>query len=93
MSRRLLALSSLALLSGCATLPLASAPVANGPVEVQILGINDFHGNLEPPRTTIDMTHGDGSVVKVPAGGVAYLAGAAKALRQGHTRSATVSAG
>ena len=32
-------------------------------------------------------------VVKVPAGGVAYLAGAAKALRQGQRHSVTVSAG
>ncbi len=94
MSRRLLAISSsLALLSGCATVPRQAAPVASAPVEVQILGINDFHGNLEPPRSTIDVSLGDGSVAKVPAGGVAYLAGAAKALRQGQKRSVTVSAG
>jgi 5'-nucleotidase len=93
MPRSLLAFSSLALLSGCATLPRVAAPVASGPVEVQILGINDFHGNLEPPRSTIDVTLADGSVTKVPAGGVAYLAGAAKALRQGQKRSVTVSAG
>ena len=93
MSRRLLAFSSLALLSGCATFPRAAVPVASAPVEVQILGINDFHGNLEPPRSTIDVTLSDGSVVKVPAGGVAYLAGAAKALREGQKRSVTVSAG
>ncbi len=93
MSRSLLALSSLTLVSGCATLPRTVSPVASGPVEVQILGINDFHGNLEPPRSTIDVTLADGSVTKVPAGGVAYLAGAAKALRQGQKRSITVSAG
>ncbi len=93
MSRRLLAISSLALLSGCATVPRQAAPVASVPVEVQILGINDFHGNLEPPRSTIDVALADGSVVKVPAGGVAYLAGAAKALRLGQKRSVTVSAG
>ena len=74
MSRRLLAFSSLALLSGCATVPRPPA----GPVEVQILGINDFHGNLEPPRSSIDVTQSDGSVAKVPAGGVAYLAGLAQ---------------
>ena len=93
MSRCLSALSSLALLSGCATLPRTMPPVAAGPVEVQILGINDFHGNLEPPRNTIDVTRADGSVAKVPAGGVAYLAGAAKALRAGKPYSVTVSAG
>jgi 5'-nucleotidase len=89
MNRRLLAFASLALLSGCATVPHAPA----GPIEVQILAINDFHGNLEPPRNAIEVTLGDGSVAKVPAGGVAYLAGAVKALRQGQKRSVTVSAG
>ena len=81
------------LLAGCATVPRASAPAASSPIEVQILGINDFHGNLESPRSTIDVTLGDGSVAKVPAGGVAYLAGTAKALRHGQRRSVTVSAG
>ena len=89
MNRRLSAFASLALLSGCATVPHAPA----GPIEVQILAINDFHGNLEPPRNAIEVTLGDGSVAKVPAGGVAYLAGAANRLRQGQKRSVTVSAG
>ena len=86
---RIYLLAPLALLAGCTTIPRPPS----GPVEVQILGINDFHGNLEPPRSTIDVTQSDGSVAKVPAGGVAYLAGAAKALRHGQRRSVTVSAG
>ncbi|MDQ3079750.1 MAG: bifunctional metallophosphatase/5'-nucleotidase [Pseudomonadota bacterium] len=86
----LVGIASLAL-AGCVTAPRPAAIA--GPVEVQILGINDFHGNLEPPRTTVDIAQSNGSLVKVPAGGVAYLAGAAKALRQGQKRSVTVSAG
>ena len=82
-------MATLALLAGCATVPRP----ALGPVEVQILAINDFHGNLEPPRNAIEVTLGDGSKVKVPAGGVAYLAGAARALGEGQKRSVTVSAG
>ena len=78
------------LLAGCATLP---RPIAPQPVEVQILAINDFHGNLEPPKVSIDATLADGRTVKVPAGGVAYLAGAAKQLRTGLRYSVTVSAG
>ncbi len=78
------------LLAGCATTP---HQVATGPVEVQILGINDFHGNLEPPKLAIDATLADGRVVKVPAGGVAHLATAAKQLRSGQRYSVTVSAG
>ena len=89
MNRRLSVFASLALLSGCATVPHPPA----GQVEVQILAINDFHGNLEPPRSAIEVVLGDGKVARVPAGGVAYLAGAASALRQGQKRSVMVSAG
>jgi 5'-nucleotidase len=39
-----------------------------GDVDVQLLAINDFHGNLEPP------TGSSGVVLGTPAGGVDYLA-------------------
>jgi len=39
-----------------------------GTVRVQLLAINDFHGNLEPP------SGGDGRVNATPAGGAEYLA-------------------
>jgi len=93
-SRALLA-SFLLLLSACATRTPAPAPVAAAPqsTEVQILAINDFHGNLEPPKFGIDATAPDGSKVRVPAGGVAHLATAAKTLRQGHPNTITVAAG
>ena len=89
MNRCIPAFALLALMTGCATVPRT----ASRAVEVQVLAINDFHGNLEPPRSAIEVSRADGSVVKVPAGGVAYLAGAAKALRDGQKRSVTVSAG
>jgi 5'-nucleotidase len=38
------------------------------PVTVQLLAINDFHGNLEPPRGS------DGLINQTPAGGAEYLA-------------------
>ena len=41
----------------------------------------------------LDVTALDGTPVKVPAGGVAHLAAAAKSLRAGHPHSVTVSAG
>ena len=62
------------------------------PLEVQILAINDFHGNLEPPKLSIDTGPRD-APVRVPAGGIVHLATAAKTLRAGHPRSVTVSAG
>lgn len=78
-------LVSAVFLSACATTP---RPVAQptGPVEVQILAINDFHGNLEPPNLTIPAADG-----AVPAGGAAYLAGALKQVRT--ATSVTVASG
>ncbi|MFC0002604.1 bifunctional metallophosphatase/5'-nucleotidase [Micromonospora siamensis] len=45
------------------------------PVDVKLLAINDFHGNLEPPSGS------SGSINGVPAGGVEYLATELKKLR------------
>src|SRR5262249_13630052 len=57
-------------------------------VKVQILAINDFHGNLEPP------SGGSGRVGDVDAGGVEYLATHIEALRQTNPRRTfVVSAG
>ena len=79
-------------LGGCVTAPPAPPPPL-APVEVQILAINDFHGNLEPPRIAVDATLADGTAVKVPAGGVSYLTSAARKLRGDQYYTVTVSAG
>jgi 5'-nucleotidase len=81
-------------LAGCATAPAVPviAPLTQ-PTEVQILAINDFHGNLEPPKLFIEAPGPDGTPVKVPAGGITHLATAAKTLRAGHPYTITVSAG
>ena len=85
-------------LAGCSTvsrepLPPPTVPPPPPPFEVQILALNDFHGNLEPPKQSISVKDAAGNDVPVPAGGVAYLAGALNALRQGHPHTITVSAG
>ena len=69
-------------LAACAS--VERAPLRR--VEVQILAINDFHGNLEPPRLTVPAADG-----AVPAGGAAYLATALKQTRTAN--SVTVAAG
>jgi 5'-nucleotidase len=79
------AFAGMTILAGCATTPQPVAQPA-GPVEVQILAINDFHGNLEPANLTVPAADG-----AVPAGGAAYLAGALKQLRT--PNSVTVAAG
>ena len=89
MIRKLIPLLALA---GCATQPrpAAVAPFAAAPVEVQILAINDLHGNLEPP-SPVEITEADGSKRKVQTGGVANLAATLSGLRTAN--SVTVSAG
>jgi 5'-nucleotidase len=61
-------------------------------VEVQILGLNDFHGNLETPRDPVPLRNPDGSTTNIRAGGAAQLAATLQRLRAGH-ESVTVAAG
>lgn len=63
------------------------------PVEVRIIGFNDFHGALQPPRYGIPIAGPDGRDLRVPAGGAAYLASAVRQLRDGHPNNLLVSAG
>lgn len=56
-------------------------------VEVQILALNDFHGNLEPP------TGSSGRVGAINAGGAEYLASHVKALEATNRNTVVVSAG
>ena len=95
---RIWAIGLALVVAGCATGPAApvAVPEAAPPAsttEVQILAINDFHGNLEPPKFSIDAPGPNGTTVKVPAGGIVHLATAAKTLRTGHPYTITVSAG
>lgn len=82
----LTALGALLLVVGLT--PLLS--LAQGrPVDVRILAINDFHGNLEPANLSYRLPNGQ----TVPVGGVEYLATHIQALRRGHAHTVVVSAG
>lgn len=80
---------ALPLLVACAT----TAPLPSGPVTVGIAAINDFHGNLEPPRQSALVRDTKGVVVSLPAGGAAYLASAIDSVRQHYRNHLTVAAG
>ena len=77
------------LLAGCATVP---ATTVQAPVEVQVLALNDFHGNLEVPPSTTTYRQGD-ELVRQNLGGAARLAATLDALRQGQQATVTVAAG
>jgi 5'-nucleotidase len=58
-------------------------------VEVQILGLNDFHGQLQP----VPSTSSGGRIGATPAGGVEYLATHVRTLRATNPNTLFVSAG
>src|SRR5688500_11019757 len=62
-------------------------------VDVQLLGINDFHGNLEPPAGSGGLILPAPGGTNVQAGGAAFLATHIRQLRAANPNSLVVSAG
>jgi 5'-nucleotidase len=89
MRKTLLALTALGL-SGCTTMGDTGA---SAPVDIRIIGINDFHGHLDPPKQVVEKTQADGSKLRIPAGGAAYLASAVDALKSDAPNHVVVAAG
>lgn len=83
----------LALLGACSGQHVRSAATAQQTVTVGIAAINDFHGALEPPRTSVIVGDGKGGIVQLPAGGAAYLASAVDSVRAKYPNHLTVAAG
>lgn len=84
-----------ALLAGCATPPAATSSTLSATVKVQILAINDFHGNLKPPLDGIrvrDPANPD-KRINVDAGGAEYLATQVALLRARNANHVFVAAG
>ncbi len=94
MTRRFFSLLTIAALA----IALRAAPPAfadPAPVEVRILAINDFHGNLQPPTGGIRIADPNDKTRKiaVPAGGSETMASVVKSLREGHKNTVFVAAG
>jgi 5'-nucleotidase len=72
-----------------------SAAETPAPVDLRILAINDFHGNLQPPMGGIRITDPDDKTKKigVPAGGAEHMATLVKELRAGAGNNIFVAAG
>ena len=89
MSRRVAALATLlvGVAAGTAAAPAAAEPASPSgpkPVEVQLLALNDFHGNLEPP------TGSSGTIEGQLAGGAEYLATHLAELREAVKKKNTI---
>lgn len=74
---------------------LGSAALAAEPVPLRLIGINDFHGNLETGSLSLTLPdpQAPGTPLRVPAGGAAALAGLVQTLRAGAPHSLMLSAG
>jgi 5'-nucleotidase len=66
----------------------------NDMIKVQILAINDFHGQLEPPNSTMVTGYNEtGAPIRVDVGGAEYLATHIKSLSSENPNTFVVSAG
>ena len=83
MRGNLIAIISLLALSACTT-AAAPAGVSGAPVEVHLLAINDFHGNLDPPSGGVFVVDRAAPLTRasIPGGGAPRLATAVKQLSQ-----------
>jgi 5'-nucleotidase len=95
---KLLTLLASVSIAGCATPGpregTSSQPsAAEFPVSVGIIAFNDFHGNLEPPRQSVSAAGSGPERIRVPAGGVAYMASAVARLRSATPNNVVVAAG
>ena len=88
-------LAAAAVLAGCATSTAPTMAVNTEPVKVRVLAINDFHGNLRPPRGGIRIADkaNPGKTINVDAGGSEHLATALAQLRLGNPNNVMVAAG
>lgn len=89
---RFLLTAALALpLAACVTTPRDLA--APAPVTVKIVGLNDFHGNLEPLTRPVRMVEADGSEHEVYSGGAAWLASAVAEVKGDAANTLVIAAG
>ncbi|HEX8414640.1 MAG TPA: bifunctional metallophosphatase/5'-nucleotidase [Sphingomicrobium sp.] len=88
-----LAAAALALALGGCVKPPAKVAAPPAPIELQILALNDFHGNLEPPRSPIERVEANGTKRRELLGGAAYVAATLAQLRAGQSHSVTLAAG
>ncbi len=91
MIQKFLLASAILALSGCAT--TGTRPENTEPVNVRIIGINDFHGNLDPPKLAVPVLDAKGDVSYIPVGGAAYIASAVDMLKSDAPNTVVVGAG
>lgn len=85
-------LAAMCILSGCASSPDAARPGPAPAIEINLVALNDFHGNLEPSKFSYTPKP-DAPSVSVLAGGITTLAGALQQWRREDSDLLFVAAG
>lgn len=93
MMRRFVSAVAAFLAAACTTLPAASPPAPTSTVDVQILALNDFHGNLDASDQPIRFEMARDQFASAKLGGAALLGAELAKMRSGHNYSITVAAG
>ena len=93
MSRRWVAAVAAVLLTGCAARVPSPVAAPTSVVDVQILALNDFHGNVERPPDPVRFQLGTDQFATAEAGGAAIVGQELANLRFGHVYTITVAAG
>src|SRR5687767_9450526 len=91
-SQRALSIVASGLLAACATVPAADGPRRAEAEIIQLLAINDFHGNIEVPASPTTYFEG-GERKQEVLGGAARLGATLARLRAGQDNTITVAAG
>ena len=93
--KKILVRASAALALACSLAFTDPARADGAPVDLRILAINDFHGNLRPPPGGIRIADPNDKTKKiaVPAGGAETWRRLVKQLREGHKNTIFVAAG
>ncbi|HEX6660754.1 MAG TPA: bifunctional metallophosphatase/5'-nucleotidase [Sphingomicrobium sp.] len=93
MIRKRVAAVAALFVAGCAVQRPVPAPAPTSVVDVQILALNDFHGNVDRPADPVRFELGPDQFATSPAGGAAIVGQELANLRSGHDHTITVAAG
>lgn len=80
-------------LSACTSAPKPSQPVTADPVNVTVVGVNDFHGNLLPTDFRIPDPNDRTKTVTVKAGGIEAIGGVLGQIRAQNPNTVFVGVG
>src|SRR5690242_10138492 len=93
MLRKFVPAAAAFLAAGCAAVPESRPVQPSSVVEVQILALNDFHGNLDRSEAPVRFEMAHGQFASARLGGAAIMGAELKKMRSRHRYSITVAAG